>query len=259
MIDNIQKMIFAGCSFTYGHGLWHYTKEEGLPKDDRVVHDFEFPKSLSFMKNNRFPKLVSRHFNSHEILKPTTSGSDMVSLEFVKGLFGINRSSKWSQIKLNYDQVSHLIFQTSFLDRCNLYEGDKELSIYDFNSNHKGIEVREEVAFFWDKLKNYYFNEIITLFETLEDKNIKCYMISMTDDYQDLIEKNEYIQSRLIEIEYDSKLFNNFLNLFDYNKKLSIVNDTDFFDDPPKDLHPTLEWHKIVANSIIKRIETDFS
>jgi hypothetical protein len=84
-------------------------------------------------------------------------------------------------------------------------------------------------------------------------------MISMTDDYQDLIEKNEYIQSRLIEIEYDSKLFNNFLNLFDYNKKLSIVNDTDFFDDPPKDLHPTLEWHKIVANSIIKRIETDFS
>jgi hypothetical protein len=145
------------------------------------------------------------------------------------------------------------------LDRCNLYEGDKELSIYDFNSNYKGIEVREEVASFWDKLKNYYFNEIITLFETLEDKNIKCYMISMTDDYQDLIEKNEYIQSRLIEIEYDSKLFNNFLNLFDYNKKLSIVNDTDFFDDPPKDLHPTLEWHKIVANSIIKRIETDLS
>jgi hypothetical protein len=65
----MKKMIFAGCSFTYGHGLWHYTKEEGLPKNDLVIHYHQFPESLYFMEDNRFARLVSKHFNSHEILK----------------------------------------------------------------------------------------------------------------------------------------------------------------------------------------------
>ena len=33
----MKGMIFLGCSFTHGHGLWHYTKEIGLPKDDIYV------------------------------------------------------------------------------------------------------------------------------------------------------------------------------------------------------------------------------
>jgi hypothetical protein len=254
-----KKMIFAGCSFTYGHGLWHYTKEEGLPKDDIAVYSHNFPKSIEFTKNNRFPRLVSNYFNSHEILKESTSGSDEISLYFIKELFRIKKPSMCTITRLNYDQVSHLIFQTSFLDRCNLYEGNQTLNIHSFGSNYKGIGISKEVASFWDRMKIFYFNEILNLFEMLEEKNIKCYMISMTDDYQDLIEKNEFIKKRFINIEYDGKSFNNFLSLTDYNKKLSIINDTDFFEDPPKDLHPTLEWHKTVADSIIKKLETDFS
>jgi hypothetical protein len=45
----MKRIIFAGCSFTYGHGLWQYTKEEGIPKDDVWVSPKEFPVSLDFM------------------------------------------------------------------------------------------------------------------------------------------------------------------------------------------------------------------
>ena len=254
-----KKIVFAGCSFTYGHGLWHYTKEEGLPKDDKVIY-YEFPESLKFMEDNRFARLVSEHFGAKEILKPTTSGCDEISLYFIRELFGLKPSNEWAKCKLNYEEVSHVIFQTSFLDRCSLYENGKRLQVYNFENFVNNPRYDEgDLGLFWDKLKLFYYNEIQNLFEFLEEKNIKCYMIAMDDDYRDLIEKDEYMMKRFIEIEYDGKTFNNFRSLSDYNQKLIICNDTDFFDNPPKDLHPGLEWHRIISDSIIKKLESDLS
>ena len=255
-----KKIIFVGCSFTYGHGLWHYTKEEGLPKDDKVIHYHEFPESLYFMENNRFARLVSNHFGAKEVLKPTTSGCDEVSLYFIKELFGLRESDEWAKVRVNYDEVSHLIFQTSFLDRCGLFENGKRKQIIDFENNTFNPRFDEgNLGMFWEKLKLFYYNEIQNLFEFLEEKNIKCYMIAMDDDYSDLIEKDEDMMKRFIEIEYDGKIFNNFRSLSDYNQKLIICNDTDFFDNPPKDVHPGLEWHRIISDSIIKKLESDLS
>ena len=45
----------------------------------------------------------------------------------------------------------------------------------------------------------------------------------------------------------------------EYVEYLIFFSDTDFFDEPPKDLHPGLEWQRIVASSIIKKLETDLS
>lgn len=246
---NIKKMVFAGCSFTFGHGLWHYTKEEGLPKNDKVVHKFEFPKSIKFLEDNRFSRLVANHFETENILKPFTAGCDEVSIQFIKEVFGINTDGiNWQKTILNYDEVSHLIFQTSFLDRCALCDNEKKISIYDSNVDLKS---------FWDELKLFYYNEIRNLFEMLEGKNIKCYMLAMNKDYYDLIQGDEFMKKRFIEIEYDGKKFNDFENLLKYDKKLRIVNDVNFFDSPPKDLHPSLECQRIVADSIIKKLKTN--
>ena len=256
----MKKIIFAGCSFTYGHGLWQYTKEIGLPTDDRVIHYNEFPESLHFMENNRFARLVSNHFGMKEILKPTTSGCDEVSLYFIRELFGLKQPKGWTKDELNYDEVSHLIFQTSYLDRCALYENGKKMKIYDSQTIWKdGGKIIKDVEYFWNELKFYYYNKIKEMFHFLEEKNIKCYMLSLTDDYWDLIQEDEYITKRFIKLEYDGKSFNNYLDLFRYDQKLIIANDIDNFDDPPKDFHPTLKCHKAVADSIIKKLETDLS
>lgn len=256
----MKKIIFAGCSFTYGHGLWHYTKEEGLPKDDKVIYYYEFPESLHFMEKKRFARLVSEHLGAKEILKPTTSGNDEVSLYFIRELFGLKNPKRWTEDELNYDEVTHLIFQTSFLDRCSLYENGRRIQVSDFEDYFSNPRIStSDLGQFWEKMKLFYYNEIRNLFEFLEEKNIKCYMIAMDNDYQDLIEKDDYIKKRFIQIDYDEKTFNTFRSLWEYNPKLSICNDTDFFDSPPKDLHPTLEWHKVIANSIIKKLESDLS
>lgn len=252
-------MVFAGCSFTFGHGLWHYTKEEGLPKNDKVVHNFEFPESIKFLEDNRFSRLVANHFGTENILKPFTAGCDEVSIQFIKEVFGINTNGiNWQDTKLNYDEVSHLIFQTSFLDRCALYENGEKISIYDSNVKWKSEGmVYEHLIGFWNDLKLFYYNEIRNLFEMLEEKNIKCYMLAMNDDYYDLIQEDEFMKKRFIEIEYDGKKFNDFENLLTYDEKLRIVNDVNYFDIPPKDLHPSLQFQRVVADSIIKKLETN--
>jgi hypothetical protein len=134
------------------------------------------------------------------------------------------------------------------------------MKIYDNQTIWKDAgKIIKDVEYFWNELKFYYYNKIKEMFHFLEEKNIKCYMLSLTDDYWDLIQEDEYITKRFIKLEYDGKSFNNYLDLFKYDQKLIIANDIDNFDDPPKDFHPTLKCHKAVAGSIIKKLETDFS
>jgi hypothetical protein len=257
----MKRIIFAGCSFTYGHGLWQYTKEEGMSKDDVWVSPKEFPVSLDFMRKNRFPRLVSKYFGTLEVIRDFTSGSDKLSLEFVPELLRFNTwEPKWAKVDLDFSEISHLVFQTSYLDRCSLIKDGKEIWIGDLAKVWKNYpNISPNVKEFWTELKITYYNKIRDLFLFLEDKGIKCYMLAITDDYFDLIKNDEFIKSRFIDIEYNGTTFKNFGDLFEFDKKLMIINDTDNFEDPPKDFHPSLKCHRIVANSIIKKLESDLS
>jgi len=257
----MKRIIFAGCSFTYGHGLWQYTKEEGMSKDDVWVSPKEFPVSLDFMRKNRFPRLVSKYFGTLEVIRDFTSGSDQLSLEFVPELLRFNTwEPKWAKVDLDFSEISHLVFQTSYLDRCSLIKDGKEIWIGDLAKVWKNYpNISPNVKEFWTELKITYYNKIRDLFLFLEDKGIKCYMLAITDDYFDLIKNDEFIKSRFIDIEYNGTTFKNFGDLFAFDKKLMIINDTDNFEDPPKDFHPSLKCHRIVANSIIKKLESDLS
>lgn len=257
----MKRIIFAGCSFTYGHGLWQYTKEEGMSKDDVWVSPKEFPVSLDFMRKNRFPRLVSKYFGTPEVIRDFTSGSDQLNLEFVPELLRFNTwEPKWAKVDLDFSEISHLVFQTSYLDRCSLIKDGKEIWIGDLAKVWKNYpNISPNVKEFWKELKITYYNKIRDLFLFLEDKGIKCYMLAITDDYFDLIKNDEFIKSRFIDIEYNGTTFKNFGDLFAFDKKLMIINDTDNFEDPPKDFHPSLKCHRIVANSIIKKLESDLS
>lgn len=257
----IKRILFAGCSFTYGHGLWQYTKEEGLPKNDQWISSKEFPVSLDFMKKNRYARLVSNYFGTNEIIRDFTSGSDKLNLEFVPEVLRFNTwEPKWAKVSFEYNDVSHLIFQTSYLDRCSLIKDGNEVFIGDLAKiwkNHP--DIAPNVKEFWSELKMTYYNKIRDLFVFLEEKGIKCYMLAITDDYFDLIKNDDFIKNRFINIEYNGKTFRNYGELFAYDKKLMIINDTDNFDDPPQDYHPSLKCHRIVANSIIQKLESDMS
>ena len=70
-------ILFAGCSFTWGQGLYYYsgleTLKEPAPEqfDKKLIKDAH----LRFMWTIRFPRLVANHFETFEIVKKETQNA----------------------------------------------------------------------------------------------------------------------------------------------------------------------------------------
>jgi hypothetical protein len=85
--DNI---IFAGCSFTWGQGLYYSNKEfTDLPYPAKGIYDHQnklFPSEehLKYMEENRFATQVSKHFNVLPIVKKENGGGNYTVYDFVK-------------------------------------------------------------------------------------------------------------------------------------------------------------------------------
>ena len=73
-------IIFAGCSFTHGHGLWFYNKDlyrqyEGDSSFDLLVRDRPIH-HLKYKDILRFPRLVSQELEMFEFLNQMHTGVD---------------------------------------------------------------------------------------------------------------------------------------------------------------------------------------
>ena len=85
----MKGLVFAGCSFTWGQGLYFYSNLNHTPKFDEWVYDYSLMTDalIKFKDTIRFPRLVANHFNTFEVCKKTNGGSDVTSLMFLKKLF----------------------------------------------------------------------------------------------------------------------------------------------------------------------------
>ena len=61
-------IVFAGCSFTWGQGLYYYSKMETLkePAPEQYEHKLVTDAHKRFMATLRFPRLVANHFKTFE-------------------------------------------------------------------------------------------------------------------------------------------------------------------------------------------------
>jgi hypothetical protein len=271
----MKGLIFAGCSFTWGQGLYYYSDLENqiLLSDDEFNQSKITDAQIKIKNTMYFPRLVANHFNTFEIVKSENGGSEYTSYKFVDSLF--DGSSKNSDVILfsdfNYDDFEYLIFQTSQIGRNN------------FKFTHKGIdydmfvplngsvwnENDEKILLEWlidnnlthnqwfDIFRNQVFEKLKKFFIFYENKGIKCKVICWMDDLLDLIKNDSFMNERLISIDYNGKKFDSIKYLTDLNKHLLICNDFENLKMKINDSHPSKECHKIIANSIIKKIEKD--
>lgn len=82
----MKGLVFAGCSFTWGQGLYFYSDLNHTPKFDDWVYDYSLMTDalIKFKDTIRFPRLVANHFNTFDVCKATNGGSDVTSLMFLK-------------------------------------------------------------------------------------------------------------------------------------------------------------------------------
>jgi hypothetical protein len=111
----MKGIIFAGCSFTLGQGLYYYSNLPNVIKlsDSEFNQKFITDAQIKFKNTLHYPRLVANHFNTFEVVKSNNGGSEYDSFEFIEDSF----NGKSPICCLNYDDIEYIIFQTSQITR----------------------------------------------------------------------------------------------------------------------------------------------
>jgi len=265
----IKGIVFAGCSFTWGQGLYYYSNLPTLVEPPAYVYD----KSLltethyEFMKSVRFPRLVANQFQTFELVQPFNGGGTYSILDWWNCAFSKsdNANQEFPTLRYNYSDVSHVVFQFTQWQRSRAkikYKNNdlEQISHFTHFIEHKNI------FFEWLEENNMTFDEYIELskqqdiveiknfLQNFENHGITTSVLTWPNDMVFPIKNDIWLKERYIDFEYEGNIYGSIESLMENNKYLKIINDYASFIDPPRDEHPTLKCHKIIAENIIQKL-----
>lgn len=202
--DMTKGIVFAGCSFTWGQGLYYYSnmstlKEPGMFRyDDSLVTNAQ----RRYMASVRYPRLVSNHFNTFEIVSNHNGGSEDVSFNFLRQVFGGNPPDKQATHLfseptarcspfIHFDEVDYIIFQTSQPNRNPYYytfQGETHqyrLHLPETYDKFYEYLLENNIDFedAYTDLVNTTFNRIRENLQFYENQGIKTLLLHWENDY----------------------------------------------------------------------------
>lgn len=267
----MKKLIFTGCSYTYGAGIEREypseTTTEFIPQEYKIKEcTYE---QLEFIHQNRFSRLVANEFGTTDLNNGVNGGN----IEY-----GLGEIQKHFQNGESADTIGGIIFQITNLDRGNsrVYsEKDKENKYFQIQvaqiepegPNMQTIyELVEEYGEFENVIELAYTNKLNDLVESLkpyEEMGIPVFIIhwrdghpqqsnSPYDQYPNLIDGIEWLKDRVIPLTYKDTTVTRFVDLYLNNIELVVSGEVDSskFDD-----HATILGHQIIADSIHKYLK----
>jgi hypothetical protein len=265
----MKGLIFAGCSFTWGQGLYYYSKLDTLVEPAPDCYDAKLVTDAHkrYMSTLRYPRLVANHFNTWEVTSKQNGGSEETSINFINSAFGLSEGFGFLvDEKFDFKEIEYVIIQTSQPNRngFNYRFKDKDCKFLIFDQSSKSnfyewlIEERNITIEEWrqEHVKNY-FDKLKDLMVFLEEKGVKTKILCWEDDYLNLISNDIFMYNRFIPLEYRGESFPCIRELMNKHSHLTINSDYDNLVNPPKDHHPSKECHEIIANAVINSIQKD--
>jgi hypothetical protein len=274
----MKGMLFGGCSFTWGQGLYFYSD---LPNLHNPTSIYEFPghkvteAQIRFKNTLYYPRLVTNHFNTFEVTKPFNGGSDDESFDFFNHIFNnpneifLPKKEKRDIFTpkaldtFTYDDFDYIIIQLSGVLRNKFY----------FNKNgetlNTSLSIKNHRILEYMKLNNYTFDDCYDEFlnqqyERLkkelmfyESKGIKSKIVLWFDDLFEHIKNDEFLKDKIVMFKYDNKDILTIKELQDTYPEMLIMSDPYFKHKKFNDAHPSKLCHQTIANGIIKSIEND--
>lgn len=300
MIKTGGWMIFAGCSFTWGQGLWSYcpdtkwyvptAKEYTTMPDDAPI-----PRIADvFRKDNRFANIVAKHYHANPIIKRWNGGTDDESIRFIDDVKK-NKVHAHSLVEVNseWDNISTIVFQTTQLYRSHFFfnykgeeygirshPGHSGLSLLDkiirsenyeeIYATHYNLIQQPSVDIFLDwlldnniKIEDFQklhsiqmMDRIEDTFKKLEKEGKNVVLLSWTDDYLDEIKNRPYFDDKFVKLEYMGETFDCIEHLMRKHRKMEIQFDDEKIHEDGGDGHPSLKCHKIIAEALIKKLDS---
>jgi hypothetical protein len=273
-------IIFAGCSFTWGQGLYYYSNLNTLqePPPDQYNPDYLTESHIEFMKTVRYPRLVANHFNTFEFVHPRNGGSNHGAVAYWRAC--LNTKNKHEKIyndrirPIDYSEISHIVFQLTQWQRDNF---DMHIDGETHNIPYfcVGHDQYREKFFRWLDKQGMSMNtwtemyiqrgldDVKLLLQDCENNGVKATIFTWPSEYLKYIEKDPWLKERLLTFEYKNKTYNSIEDLMwpgtmqnkGYNPELTVKWDEDNFEETPKDHHPSIACHRVMADNVIKRIE----
>jgi hypothetical protein len=271
----MKGLLFGGCSFTWGQGLYYYSDKRNLPKNN-LSYGFTtkgITKSMLEFKNQlRYPNIVANHFKTFYLFKKDigrllgNGGSETETFDFFDYIFNVEKEYSHSDFEYVIIQLSN-VFRNDFIfehggftHRRKLISSGtlnnelifgKEFDDYLVQNNYQFKDLEEIFL-------NNCFNNLKSRVRHYEDWGLKVKLICMNYDYIPFITYDEYLRGKLIDLEYNDKKYNCIDALISNNKNMTIEDDfKNTKNIKIEDKHPSKLCHEIIAESIIKNIEND--
>ena len=271
----MKGIVFGGCSFTWGQGLYYYHGLETLkePPANQYIAQYVRPAHLRYMESIRFPRLVANYFDTFEVVKFQNGGSEDETIKFIDYIFDSNNNTHTylHTDKFNFSEIEYIIIQTSQPTRNSF---TFTLNDETYSMNLQGSNPDERKPFFqyleqnnitYDEWLNSFIKEQVDRLKIemkfYEGKGIKVRLLCWERDFISSILADEFLNDRLIRISYfngtQNKKYETIRELMKENPSMEIQNDFQSFTTPPKDHHPSRRCHEVIAENIINYLEKE--
>jgi hypothetical protein len=268
-------MVFAGCSFTWGQGLYYYSNMPSLkePPPDHYRSQLVRWTHHKFQETIRYPRLVANHFNTFELTQDFNGGATHSIIAYWNERFNANAGDFQKSIEdrnqnYDYDDISHVFFQFTQWSRTELTiehngktVGPKQRYEIWQNPEHLGTFIE------WLNAQNITFDEFLhrskhedvarvkAFLENFEQHGIKTAVLTWPEDMVEYIKADPWMVERFMQLEHNGSTWSSIEKLMTVHRELTINSDLEYFEEPPKDHHPSMGCHRIMADSIIKHLE----
>lgn len=281
----IKGIVFAGCSFTWGQGLYYYSNLPTLKEPESFTYQQNYVRfsHYQYLQSVRYPRLVANFFKTFEMCQPFNGGSTERITNWWNTCFqdtdDRNKSLnvEWSAPRYDYSDFSHIIFQCTQWTRSDSFASPEEQEI---------LKDKSHIAFMqsdlfnpWLERHNMTLDEYIDrgiteevtkikhFLQNFENKGLKVYILSWPSDIVPYILRDEWLFSRFINFNYKHIRYDSLEKMMGESHKshtqvphpeLTINRDFTHFKIPPDDGHPSMTCHKVIAENIINKIKKDF-
>jgi hypothetical protein len=268
-------MMFLGCSFTWGQGLYYYsnmpTIREPLPDhyDPKLVTEAH----LQHKNRLRYPRLVADHYDAWEVVHPFNGGSNHSAVKWFKSWLTNtdtsteNRDAGAPPKLYDFSEISHAFIQLTQFQRNNfilehkgerhniplaMTHGDKHLEELFFDYlNSIDLDIHQWIhRYMQDQI-----NEVKEFLMLCENNGVKTGLLTWVNEHLPFIKADPWLAQRFITLDYKDNTFESIEDLMSKHKECEIKHDYESFAETPKDHHPSRTCHRVMADSVIKYVD----
>lgn len=216
----IKKMIFAGCSYTWGQSLHYYG---GFPDDEHPKDGFYYgnkilPHHYQYNVDNRFPTLVADRFSRKPLVEATNGGSNDQMIEWAtrkikqsKGSVDcviVQTTSFARGYDHGYDEEQQINMILDFIDFCENQNILIQFIHFDWEHHLIPDKVKERTILYDGKLSFYHICDVKHGEMPLDDRTVSSYTYPNYGIYDSHFSKSghvymaDIITNKLLELGY---------------------------------------------------------